>query len=339
MTAAGRDGAVTRVAEGLKTNVEFCGREIVEDYIARYSNWGRWGHDDERGAMNLVGPDEVRAASALVRAGKVISLALPFDPLGPQTSPFRANPLNLLTASGADYLTGAQDPLPSDWGAAKGFGYADDVVVMPNQAGTQWDALSHIFWDGKMWNGFDPAVVGAKGAARCGIEKWQTDFIMRGVLVDVARHKGVDVLEPGYAVTAADLDEAAEAEGIEIRRGDAVIVRTGMTETRRGRWDDYSGGPSPGLSLHTAPWLAEHEVAAIATDTWGVEVRPNEIDLFQPLHVVAIVHMGLAFGEIFDLAAISEDCAADGVYEFLLAAQPLPITGAVGSPHNALAVK
>ncbi|MGH9103875.1 MAG: cyclase family protein, partial [Acidimicrobiales bacterium] len=160
-----------------------------------------------------------------------------------------------------------------------------------------------------------------------------------GVLLDVARHKGVASLEPGYAISTEDLDATATAEGVEIRRGDAVIVRTGMLEARRGDWGDYSGGPAAGLSLHTAPWLAVHEVAAVATDTWGVEVRPNEVGLFQPLHVVALVHMGLAFGEIFDLEALSDDCAADGVYEFMLCAQPLPITGAVGSPHNALAVK
>ena len=80
-------------------------------------------------------------------------------------------------------------------------------------------------------------------------------------------------------------------------------------------------------------------MAAIATDTWGCEVRPNEIELFQPLHIVALVHMGIHFGEIWDLEPISEDCAADGVYEFMLSAAPLPITGAVGSPLNALAIK
>ncbi len=118
-----------------------------------------------------------------------------------------------------------------------------------------------------------------------------------------------------------------------------MIVRTGMLEARRGQWGDYNGGPAPGLSLHTAPWLYEHDIAAIATDTWGAEVRPNEVDLFQPLHIVALVHMGIPFGEIWDLEAIGNDCGRDGVYEFLLSAPPLPITGAVGSPLNALAVK
>lgn len=319
--------------------VPFRGDHIVHDYIEKYSNWGRWGDDDQLGALNLVGPEEIVAAAALVRQGKVISLTLPYDLKGPQVGGFRANPHNLMTATGTDYLAGVQDPLPADWGPAKGFGYADDVVVMPNQSGTQWDGLAHIFWDGKMWNGYDAGEVTAKGAARCGIELWQERFVMRGVLLDVARHKAVDALEPGYPVSAGDLDETAASQGVEVRRGDAVIIRTGQLGQRRGRWGDYSGGPAPGLSLHTAPWLAEHQAAALATDTWGCEVRPNEVDLFQPLHVVALVHMGIPFGEIFDLERLGRDCAGDGVYDFMLSAPVLPITGAAGSPVNALAVK
>lgn len=100
-----------------------------------------------------------------------------------------------------------------------------------------------------------------------------------------------------------------------------------------------AGGSAPGLSLHTAPWLAQKEVVAIATDTWGVEVRPNEIEELQPLHQVALVHMGLAFGEMFDLDALAVDCEQDGRYSFMLAASPLPLTGAVGSPVAATAIK
>jgi kynurenine formamidase len=312
---------------------------VVEDYIARFSNWGRWGPDDELGAMNHVGPAQVAAAAQLARQGKVISMTLPYDLRGPQGGGFRANPLNLMTATGTDYAAGAQDPLPAGFGPAHGFGFADDVLVMPNQAGTQWDALSHIFWQGQLYNGFDASGVTSAGAERCGIENYSRSFVMRGVLLDVARHHGVASLEPGYPISPADLDATASAQGVQVRPGDAVIVRTGLLEARRGQWGDYTGGPAPGLSLHLAPWLHEHDVAAVATDTWGCEVRPNEIELFQPLHVVALVHMGIPFGEIWDLQAIGEDCATDGVYEFLLSAAPLPITGAAGSPVNALAVK
>ena len=126
---------------------------------------------------------------------------------------------------------------------------------------------------------------------------------MRGVLLDVARWANRDALEPGRAIRTADLDAVAAAQKVEIRTGDAVPIRTGFLGARRGQWADYAGGPAPGLSLYSAPWLHDHEIAAIAADTWGVEVRPNEVDVFQPLHAVALVHMGLAFGEIFDLEA------------------------------------
>ena len=320
-------------------DVPFRGDDVIRDYIEKFSNWGRWGEDDQFGALNHVGPEQITAAARLVRQGKVISMGLPLDLNGPQSGGFRANPLNMMTATGTDYLAGKQDPLPGGFGPSKGFGFSDDVLVTPNQSGSQWDGLAHIFWKGKMYNGFDAGNVTAKGAARCGIENMKNNFVMRGVLLDVARFKGVECLDPGYAITAEELDATAAAQGVEIRTGDAIVVRTGMTETRRGNWGEYNGGPAPGFSLHTAPWLYEHDIAAIATDTWGCEVRPNEIDLFQPLHIVALVHMGIPFGEIWDLQALGEDCAVDGVYEFLLSAVPLPVTGAAGSPLNAVAIK
>ena len=326
-------------AASATTRESFRGEAIVRDYIDRLSNWGRWGPDDELGAINFVGPEQVVAAARLVRQGKVVSMTLPYDLAGPQVGGFRANPLNMMTATGTDYRSGAQDPLPAGWGPARGFGFADDVLVMPNQAGSQWDSLAHIFFEDKMYNGRDAAAVTAKGAGRCGIQVFKERMIMRGVLLDVARHHGVAALEPGYAITPDDLDATAAAQGVQVHTGDCVIVRTGLLGARRGNWGDYSGGPAPGLSLHTAPWLAEHQVAAVASDTWGLEVRPNEIELFQPLHVVALVHMGIPFGEIWDLEPIGADCAADGVYEFMLSAAALPITGACGSPLNALAVK
>jgi hypothetical protein len=165
----------------------FGGEDIVRDYIAKYSNWRRWGEDDQLGALNYVGPEQIKAAAGLVRQGKVVSMSLPYDLFGPQVGAFRANPLNLMTATGTDYLSGHQDPLPADWGPAYTFGFADDVIVMPNQAGTQWDSLGHIFFEGKMYNGFDAGLVSAKGAERCSIVAARERFIMRGVLLDVAQ--------------------------------------------------------------------------------------------------------------------------------------------------------
>jgi kynurenine formamidase len=129
---------------------------------------------------------------------------------------------------------------------------------------------------------------------------------------------------------------------VKIASGDIVLIRTGqMAQVRaEGSWGSYAGGPAPGLSLTTAEWFAKHEIAGYATDTWGTEVIPNETpDVFQPLHCVVIVNMGMLVGEIFDLEALAADCAADGAYEFLFVAPPLTITGAVGSPINPQAIK
>jgi len=114
-----------------------------------------------------------------------------------------------------------------------------------------------------------------------------------------------------------------------------------MAQVRsEGAWGSYAGGPAPGLGLDAAPWIFDHELAAVAGDTWGLEVLPNETpDVFQPMHIILIVHMGLLMGEIFDLEALAEDCASDGRYEFLLSAVPLRVTGGVGSPVNPLAIK
>jgi kynurenine formamidase len=223
-----------------------------------------------------------------------------------------------------------------------GVGFSDDMVIMPLQCATQWDALSHCFEDGLMYNGYDANEVSSRGARRNGIEKVSRGIVARGVLLDVPRVKGARWLEPGYAITAADLDAAIEAQHVTVGRGDALLVRTGhLTLCRdRGGWDGYAGGDAPGLSFHTAEWVHHHEIAAVATDTWGMEVRPNEIpDSYQPLHQVFIPNMGLTIGEIFFLDELADDCARDGVYQFFFVAPPLPITGAVGSPINPLAIK
>jgi hypothetical protein len=150
-------------------------------------------------------------------------------------------------------------------------------------------------------------------------------------------------LPDGFAITAQHLEATIEAQGESARvgRGDLLLVRTGrLARARREGWGDYAGGDSPGLSFTTADWLHDTEIAGIATDTWGFEVRPNEFDIaFQPLHQVAIPNMGLFIGEMWDLDALAADCAADGVWDFFLTAAPLPVTGAVGAPVNPIAVK
>lgn len=297
--------------------------------------WGRWGENDELGTLNHVQPEDVVAASRLIRRGKAISLALPFDQNGPAYGRLgRFNPIHYMICTGTDAYSGVQDD--------HGIRFADDAVIMPLQCGTQWDALSHVFYDNYMWNGYDIRLVDNKGARKNGIEKTKDKLVGRGVLLDVARYQEVDFLPDGYAITAEQLDAVAAEQGVEIRRGDFVIVRTGqMGERLRSKqWGLYSGGPAPGLALDTADWIAEKRIAAVCSDTFGVEVRPNPTEkIRQPWHWIVIPNMGLTMGEIFFLEELAQDCAEDGIYEFFFCGASLPITGAVGSPTNPVAIK
>ena len=303
-----------------------------------FRNWGRWGEDDVLGTLNFIDEAKRVEAAALVRSGRVVSLAQAFDTDGPQKGwRRRTNPVHTMTDTGTDAERGNQ-------GFPHGIGGADDVISMPLQCSTQWDGLGHIFDRGNAWNGRRAGdVVTSDGDLITGIEHSASAIVSRGVLHDVGRHLRPDTgeLDDGHAITVADLEATAAAQGVEITRGDIVLVRTGQyARTRRDGWNDYAGGPAPGLSLTTAGWLHRTEIAAIATDTWGFEVRPNEFDVpaFQPLHQVVIPNMGLTIGEMWNLDELAEACVQRDSWDFLLSAPPLPITGAVGSPINPVAI-
>ncbi|MGO1074998.1 cyclase family protein [Inquilinus sp. CA228] len=312
-------------------------RQDIYDAAKRVSNWGRWGDDDQIGTLNNVAPEDVVSAAGLVRKGKVFSLGLSLkEPIQSGLFGGRWNPIHTMLATGTDAAAGNQDePYPY-------LRYADDALNMPCQASTQWDALCHIFLDDKMYNGYDARLVDVKGAKKLGIEHVRDKMVGRGVLLDIARFKGVDSLDDGYAITRADLDACAAAQGVDIRKGDFVIVRTGHQERclAAGDWSGYAGGAAPGFAFETCFWLKEKDVAAICSDTWGCEVRPNETsEANQPWHWVVIPAIGISMGEIFYLKELAADCAADRIYEFFFTAPPLHLPGGAGSPINPQAVK
>ncbi|HEX5466555.1 MAG TPA: cyclase family protein [Candidatus Limnocylindrales bacterium] len=318
------------------------GIATVRRLADRCSNWGRWGPDDQLGTLNHVTAEDRRAAAGLVRSGRAFSLAIPIDENGPQTGGFgRFNPIHLMIRDGNAAATGT---VVRDFygGHDRFIRGTDDLLILPLQSGTQWDALAHIIFEDHIYNGYPGTMVGARGALRNDIAAARERVVGRGVLLDLPRAQGRSWLEPGEPIGVADLEACARAEGVTVGRGDILLVRTGQLAQCRasGGWGSYAGGPAPGLALETAPWIFDRELAAVATDTWGMEVLPNETpDVFQPLHIILIVHSGLLVGEIFDLEALADDCADDGRYEFLLTAVPLPITGGVGSPVNPLAIK
>ena len=308
--------------------------DAVREMGARVSNWGRWGDDDEMGTLNLITPEARLRGATSVRAGKAFTLGIRFGADGPQPDPSpigRYNPRHTMLATGAS------------WGDPPVFHYSDDAIDLPTQSATQWDSLAHVHYDGKLYNGY-PAdeVLGDDGAARDGIDKQARQaFATRGVLLDVARLKGVDRLEPSTLITPEDLDAAAAAQGVSIEPGDVLLIRTGhiTTFTEDGDLNVFNW-QCPGVGLAAAAWFRERDLAAVAADTPNVEVLPGEDpEVISPAHLACIRDMGMPFGEIFDLQALGADCAEDGQWDFLFVAQPLEITGGIGSPINPIAVK
>ncbi|PPR12870.1 MAG: hypothetical protein CFH42_01846 [Alphaproteobacteria bacterium MarineAlpha12_Bin1] len=314
---------------------------LLAEYAEKYKNWGKWGPDDEIGTLNYTKPSDIVTAAQLVKKGKTMSLGLNYDQFGPQgaKTPYpamgRFNPIHMMLRTGTDAYSGVLDH--------RGIRGADDLVMMPLQCGTQWDGLGHVFYEDYMWNGYDCREVTTAGAQKAGIEKTKDKMVGRGVFLDIPRVKGVQYLEDGYPITCSDLDEACEKQGVEVREGDYVVLRTGQMERCLdvGSWDGYAGGDAAGLAFETLDWIFEKKIAGYASDTWGNEVRPCETDenINQPWHWIAIPIMGLTMGEIWYLKDLADDCEADKIYEFMFVGPALPITGAVGSPVNPLAIK
>ncbi len=246
----------------------------------------------------------------------------------------RFNPIHQMLATGTDAIAGRQD-----WNRIR---YADDTLNLCVQGATHWDALGHIFYEDKAYNGFDAKLIDSRGLNVLGIENSRNKMNGRGVLLDIARFRGVPWLQDGEGISNDELDACAKAQRVKVGRGDIVIIRTGQMERchEEGSWGGYAGGDAPGVLFENCYWSHAKEIAAICTDTWGVEVRPNETgDANQPWHWVVIPAMGLCMGEIFYLKELAEDCAKDSVYEFFFCGPPLVISGATGSPINPQAIK
>ncbi len=293
------------------------------------SNWGRWGSDDERGTTNLLTAERVLAAAGLVRTGEVFTLGIPLDGDGPQPGGLRINPIRLMSENGQEQV------LPG------GFKWADDFVFMPLQAGSQYDSLAHVHYDDQLYNGHPGDGVTVKGADKCGIHTQAGGIAGRGVLLDIARARGVDWLEAGTAIGPEELDEVAAAQGVQIGAGDILLFRTGWRRkflTERDAAGFMAG--EPGLSLACAKWLRERDIAVVGSDNWAVEVMPGEHPgtAFE-LHMVLIRDMGVTLAEMLDFEDLAQACAADGRWDFFYAGPPLSFTRGVGSPINPMAIR
>lgn len=312
------------------------------------SNWGRWGDEDERGAANLITEEHVRSAASLVRRGRVFSLSLPID----NSIPFTANRhiRHYYTLTGADAVVGtpanSSEPLRGFPRAGPGKVYTDDGIDMDLQASTHWDALCHIPEQDTFYNGYWAGSFTALGGPeKLGIGALRSSLVGRGVLLDFARHAGVDSLEPGTVINASDIDSVCATQGVTVNAGDMLLVRTGYLD----RWwtlttDDerqaYKRG-NPGVGISIVKWLAERDVVALAIDSIGLGPTPRENpdDSSTLIHIRLMADLGVLIGESWSLGELAADCASDGVYEFLLVAPPLCIPRGAGSPLNPIAIK
>lgn len=295
----------------------------------RVNNWGRWGESDEIGTLNLITDTVVRAAAESVISGHRVPLALPLRQDGVQTGliPGRVNPLHTMVAVNVE-LFGPGTVATSD-----------DAVTMGLQAGTHWDGLAHVAHGGRIYNGRPAGSITAHGrAAFSGVDK-AGPIVSRGVLLDVARARGVQRLDGGHAVTAEDLDAAEELAGTTVRAGDILLVRTGQIQ-RYLEGDSHAyAHPSPGLSIHTPEWFHARDVAAVANDTLTFEIVPPEIEnLWLAVHALDLVEMGMPQGQNWNLEELSTVCAQERRYAFLLTATPEPFVGGVGAPVAPVAV-
>lgn len=283
--------------------------------------WGRWGPDDEAGALNLIGPDEVRAAAALVRSGRVVRLGLE---LGPATvvPPHRKRVERLMSRDGGDYAAGARRP--------GGFQFAEEVWSFAAHSGTHIDALSHAWYDDHLYNGFPgTGTRTTTGARRCGAEKLRP-IVTRGLLLDIA---------PGAALPAntvvgqADLRAAAGRAELTLRPGDVVLVRTGWlgsTGADAAVYNDHE----PGIDVDAARWLAESDVAAVGADNYAVEVQPAPEGEMFPVHQLLLRDCGIPLIE----NVVLDELAETGVTEFCYVAAPLPLVGGTAGPVCPLAI-
>ncbi len=300
-----------------------------EEFAALFAavrTWGRWGPDDERGALNHLTPERVSLAAGLVRDGLTVSLSLPVN-----TAAALDNPEPAL-----HHMTMLAD---TDIGSGS-LRFAKDYVGVDyhNDGHTHLDALCHVAWAGRLYNDRPATSVGSQGATFGTVEVVRDGLVGRGVLIDVPRLRGVPWLEPGEDVFAEDLTGAEREQGVRIGAGDIVLVRTGHARrlAELGSWDTASA--KAGLHPTTATLLAEREISVLGGDGNNDTAPSTTEGVGYPIHVLALNAMGVLLLDYLTLEDLAAACVAAGRWEFLFAAAPLRIQGGTGSPLNPVAV-
>jgi len=303
------------------------------------SNWGKWGPDDEVGSLNYLGPEQVLAAARLVTSGKVFTLQrLIGDPKGDPVWPGRTPAERTQILDESNWDEGAGGPAYPG-----GLHYADDKISAFLQGSTQYDALGHVWFDGKLWNGYDARTT-IGGLDKASVQPIaERGIVGRAVLLDMARFLGKDNLGSAETFTHVDLLACAKAQGVTIEKRDILIIRTNFLKLFFDLGDKfYEGFCEPGLvySPELVQWFADMEIPNLVTDTIANEVTmdPNN-GVALVLHNALMRNLGVTLTEIADVELLAEDCAADKQYAFLYVAAPLKVAKGSGSPVNPVVIK
>lgn len=304
-------------------------------------NWSRWGPDDEVGSVNFLGEKEVLRGLGFVRKGRVISLALTIgSPKGDPMTPGRGGNQRFVLRDKSHYLANKAEAAPG------GREYADDGIIMLTHGTTHFDALGHVWYGDKLWNGYDAkTTIGdlGKGSilpiARHGI-------VGGAVLLDMARYFKKEFLDSDTRIEFDDLLGCAEEEHVQVEKHDIILVRTGWPEMfyKEGSRSMIKDGQftTPGLAFsdELVKWFHDMEIPMLGTDTLANEViTEGRLKVRSPLHASLIRNLGVVFAELLWLEALGDDCAKDSQYRFLFVGSPLALHGASGGPVNPLAIK
>jgi kynurenine formamidase len=293
-------------------------RADFERWKKELSNWGRWGNDDQIGALNLITPAKRRQAASLVKEGISVSLSRDAD-----TEKAIDNP----------------DPFEHRMLAIG----ADRMGIVPHGvAHTHLDSLAHIHDEGVFYNGYKPDAdsVMKGGHTRNSILNLKNGIFTRGVLIDLPRLKGVPYLEPGTPIYAQDIEAWEKIAGVKVSAGDALFIRTGRWARRAavGPFDTNRTGKRSGPSASMIPWLKERDIALLGGDV-PPSLAPSDVEgVTGAVHDFALVYLGVHIFDNVDLEALAEAAQARKRWEFLLTVAPLAIRGGTGSPVNPIAI-
>lgn len=311
----------------LTTTAPLAAAEVTQAQFDKWktelSNWGRWGEDDERGTLNLITPEKRKQAAALVKDGFAVSLARNLDTVKAEdnSSPFERTMNPVRPAASSDRFT----------------------INFHGSAHTHLDALGHHFIDGKMYNGFerDKYVTEARGAEKGAITTSAEGIVTRGILIDIPRLKGVEFLEPGTAITVADIEAFEKMAGVKIGAGDAVFFRTGRWARREkmGPWNPNES--MAGLAPEVLPWIRARDIAVMGTE-YAVDATPipktiTNPDDYLPVHNFVLVILGMPLVDNTNLNALASAAAERKRWEFMVTIAPLRIENGTGSPVNPIA--